>query len=111
MTTERKSFNEVITVVPEGRAFSELPKGLLAKSDKLKVVSLVVSAGEEIAEHKAGGDIAVLCLVGHVDFTAGETLHHLDANQFLCLSSGTPHSVKAVKDSVLLVTVCRYEMS
>jgi quercetin dioxygenase-like cupin family protein len=104
MTT--KAFNETIDVVPDAHSVSDLPKGTLASGGNLKVVRLTVPAGDKIAEHKAGGDISVICLAGHVDFKVGDKVHHLEPNHLVCLSAGTLHSVEAVKDSVLLVNVC-----
>ncbi len=104
MTT--KAFNETIDVLPDAHAIVDLPKGTLASGGNLKVVRLTIPAGERVAEHKAGGDISVLCLAGHVDFKVGDKVHHLEANQMVCLSAGTLHAVEAVKDAVLLVNVC-----
>lgn len=106
MTT---SFNEIINVIPRDLAISDLKKGVLASSDSLKAVRLPLTAGEVVAEHKAMGDIAVVCLAGHVDFNVGETTHHLEPGDLVCLTAGTLHSVNAVLDSVLLVTLCLRE--
>lgn len=101
------TFCKAIEGVPPNTPLSEIPKGVLAAGKTLKIIRLVVSAGEQIAEHKAGGEIAVVCLVGHVHFVIGRDMQHLGAGSLICLSEGQLHSVTGIEDSVLLVSVAK----
>lgn len=103
------SFNETIKAFPSESAIRELTRGVLASSDHLKIVRLPQTAGEVVAEHKAKGDISVICIAGHVHFKVGDTTHHLEHGDIVCLTSGTLHSVESILDSLLLVTVCVHE--
>ncbi len=77
----------------------------LVETDGLKVVKLVVFSGEAIPAHKASGPITVQCLEGRVQFTAHGRTQELNADKFLYLSAGEPHSLKGIEDSSLLMTI------
>lgn len=77
----------------------------LVKTADLELIRLVLPAGKEISTHKAPGEITVQCLEGRVAFTAGNQTQELTAGQLLYLSAGEPHSLKAIEDSSLLVTL------
>jgi quercetin dioxygenase-like cupin family protein len=44
-------------------------------------------------------------LDGHIEFTAGVQTTPVRKGEVLALESGVPHSVKAVNDSAILITV------
>jgi quercetin dioxygenase-like cupin family protein len=98
-------FGEAIDLIPENVALTQIPKGLVTKGTKFKTMRLVLSAGEEIAEHQAQGELAVVCIAGHIHFLTADEMHHLGPGTLLCLSAGESHSVKAIEDSVFLVLV------
>ncbi len=111
MTHDSEPPNAIIHVLPVDAAIKDISKGPLTKVGALKAVRLVMAAGEEVAEHKAGGAISVLCIAGQgiagqVDFRIGDKTHHRNVHDVLCLESGTLHAVKAIRDSVLLVNIC-----
>ena len=65
----------------------------------------VRAAGEQIAEHKAPGEITVQCLEGCVKFTVDGRSQELTSGDMLYLEAAKPHAVEAVKDSSVLVTI------
>ncbi len=75
------------------------------KTADLELIRLVLPAGKEIATHKAPGEITVQCLEGRVAFTANGKTQELAAGQLLYLTAGEPHSLKAIDDTSLLVTL------
>ena len=77
----------------------------LLKSKNIEVVRLVMTAGKEIAQHKAPGEITVQCLEGKIAFTALGQTHELMAGQMLYLGAGEPHSVKCIEDASFLLTI------
>jgi quercetin dioxygenase-like cupin family protein len=74
-------------------------------SERLKIKRLVVRQGEEIPLHKARGEITVQCLEGRVAYTVGGQAREITAGQLLYLAAGEPHSVTAINDSSLLLTI------
>ena len=77
------------------------------KSDNVNVTRMFLPAGKRIAEHTARGEITVHCLSGLVDFTVSGKTVQLSAGCMLCLKNREPHSLDAVEDSSLLVTLLR----
>ncbi len=96
---------DVIDVRPLGSALATAKTATLLKTGKLEVVRLVMTAGKEIAEHKAPGEITVHCLEGRIAFTALGQTHELTAGQLLYLGVGAPHSVRCAEDASFLLTI------
>lgn len=96
---------EVIHVrSPESR-LKECITSTLIKTDDLEVLRMVVPAGSSIDKHQVAGEITVQCLEGHVIFDAGGIDRELLAGTMLYLRGGTSHALRAIKDSLLLVTI------
>ncbi|MFG0332089.1 MAG: cupin domain-containing protein [Maioricimonas sp. JB049] len=105
MATRHAEPNEVINVRPLGAALSDSRTQTLINTSGLEVIRLVLSAGKEIATHKARGAITVQCLEGRVSFSASGTAHILEAGQLLYLEADAPHSVRAIQAASLLLTI------
>jgi quercetin dioxygenase-like cupin family protein len=104
MSIHHAKSNEVIPLAL-GAALGGAKTTTLVKTADLELVRLVLPAGKEIPSHKAPGEITVQCLEGRVLFTADDKTLELVAGQLLYLSANEPHSVKAVEDCSLLVTL------
>jgi quercetin dioxygenase-like cupin family protein len=96
---------EVIDVRPLGAALASTKTTTLIKTERIEVVRLAMSAGKEIAQHKAPGEITVLCLEGRIAFTALGRTQELTAGQLLYLEPAEPHSVKCMEDASFLLTI------
>ena len=104
MSIQHAKSGEVIQL-PLGLALCNSKTTTLVKTNELELVRLVLPAGKEIPTHKAPGEITVQCLEGRVAFTVGSQTHELMVGQLLYLSAAEPHSVTAIEDSSLLVTM------
>ncbi len=96
---------DVIDIRPLGAALATSKTSTLLKSRNIEVVRLVMTAGKEIAEHKAPGEITAHCLEGKVAFTALGQTHELTAGQMLYLNAGEPHAVRCIDDASCLLTI------
>lgn len=96
---------EIIDVRPLGAALATTRTHTLLKTESFEVVRLVMTAGKEIAEHKAPGEITVQCLEGRISFTTEGRTEELSAGQMLYLAAGTPHSVRCIQDTSILLTI------
>jgi quercetin dioxygenase-like cupin family protein len=76
----------------------------VVKTDAFEAVQLVLRAGDEIANHSVPGYATIHCLEGLVLLRADEELQ-LAAGDWLYLDRGQEHSVSALQDSSLLVTI------
>jgi quercetin dioxygenase-like cupin family protein len=78
---------------------------VLIKSNNLRVVFRSLSEGSTLSTHKADGPITVQVLDGHIEFTASDQTTSLRKGHVLALRSEAPHSLRALKKSVILITV------
>ena len=96
---------EVIDIQPLGPDLKNAQTTTLVKTDYLEVIRLVLAAGKEIKRHSVSGQITVQCLEGRVQFsTQGKDLDMVPGN-LTFLNGGETHSVKAIEDSSLLLTL------
>ena len=105
MAINHASQAEVIHLQPLGSKISSTKTYTLFKTDVMEVIRLVMPAGKQIAEHKAPGEITVHCLEGRIRFTSQEKPKELAAGDLLYLNAADPHSVEAIEDSTVLVTI------
>jgi len=104
MSIRHATAGEVIQL-PLGAALRSSKTTTLVKTDELELIRLVLPAGKEIPTHKAPGPITVQSLEGRVAFAAGSNRQELTPGQLVYLSAAEPHSVTAIEDSSLLVTI------
>ena len=97
---------EVVNVGPLGTQLAVSTTTALLKAEQLEVIRLVLHAGKTLREHRAPGEITVLCIEGSVEFSTPASTTILNKNDFLHLDAQVPHALKAVTDSSLLVTIC-----
>lgn len=76
----------------------------LVKTDGFEAVQLVLRAGDDIAEHAVPGHATIHCLEGRVLLKMEDDLQ-LTAGDWVYLDRGQKHSVSAIEDSSLLVTI------
>lgn len=96
---------EVIDVRPLGSALAGARTTALAKSEHLEIIRLIIPRGKEIPSHSSRGEITVQCLEGRVAFTTFGGVRELEAGHLLYLEGGSAHSVLAIDDASLLVTI------
>ncbi len=84
--------------VPDARTLA------LVKTDAFEAMQLVLRAGEKIAPHAVPGYATIHCLEGSVVLRTDEDIP-LGAGEWLYLERGERHSLSAIEDSSLLVTI------
>jgi len=96
---------EVIDVRPLGSALSAAQTQTLVKTYALEVIRLVLPAGKKLPPHRVPGEITVHCLEGRVDFYVDDAKRELTAGTLLYLAGGSEHSLEAIDNSTLLVSI------
>ena len=76
----------------------------LVKTDRFEAAQLVIGARDKIARHSVPGYATVHCLEGKVVLETSESIE-LTAGDWLYLERGQEHSVEAIQDSSLLLTI------
>jgi quercetin dioxygenase-like cupin family protein len=96
---------DIVDVRPLGALFDEAKTSTLVKTNQLELIRLVLPAGKEISEHQVVGEITVQCLEGQVELTSNDVTRSLSAGQLVFLAGGHKHSLRALENSSLLLTI------
>jgi quercetin dioxygenase-like cupin family protein len=105
MSTQHTSLGEIVDARPLGAALKTAKTTVLLKTDKLRLVRLVVAKDKVIPTHLAPGDLVVQCLEGRAAITALGQTRELSAGQLLSIPAGEPHSLRGIEDCSLLLTI------
>ena len=96
---------ELINIRPLGGAITTALSATLYKTQHLEVFRMVLLAGKEMPEHEVVGELTVQCLEGSVEFSIGTSRDVMRSGDLKCLAGGIPHSLRAIEDSSVLVTL------
>ncbi len=96
---------DVVDVGPLGAGLHNTRTSTLVKTDQLELIRLVLPEGKAIAEHAVEGEITVQCLEGSVEFRSNDVTRVLAPGQLVYLRGGSKHSLLAVADASLLITI------
>ncbi|CAN5479426.1 hypothetical protein BH10BAC5_BH10BAC5_26040 [soil metagenome] len=75
------------------------------KTNGMRIVLIALHEDAMLKEHTADGIISVQVLEGEIIFSADDQSVVLRKEQMIALHKGLPHSVKAIKESVFLLTL------
>jgi quercetin dioxygenase-like cupin family protein len=97
---------EAVTALHGSAAPGQDRRGVtLVRQGGLSVVLTHLHAGARLAEHAAPGAVTVQVLDGHVRaWVRGDELD-VKSGRLIAIDSGVRHSVEAVEDSTLLLTL------
>jgi quercetin dioxygenase-like cupin family protein len=76
----------------------------LVKTKAFEAVQLVLRAGDQIARHAVPGHATIQCIEGSAILETDRRIE-LSAGDWLYLERGEEHSISAVEDGSLLVTI------
>jgi quercetin dioxygenase-like cupin family protein len=96
---------QVIDLRPIGAALVDTKTQTIVKTASLEVIRIVMAAGKTLPPHAVPGALTVQCLEGRVEFGVGKAKHLLTSGSFLYLEGGSEHSLHALENSSLLVTI------
>ncbi|MEO8445784.1 MAG: cupin [Gammaproteobacteria bacterium] len=111
MAIHHAESGELIDISPLGAALRQATSTTLIRSDHLEVFRLVLSAGDMVPDHKLPrvcqlpSVVTIQCLEGTVEIEAHGRSQVLRLGHLLYLAAGTPHALKALEDSSVLVTI------
>ena len=75
------------------------------KTNGMQHVLVALHEGAEMPKHKVSDLLSVFVLEGSILFGTNEKIFELDAGQMINLHGGISHTVKARKESVILLTL------
>lgn len=105
MAIHHAQSGERIDIRPFGSAITTARTTALYKTRHLEVFRIVLLAGKEMPMHDVVGELTVQCLEGSFEFSIGSTRELMQPGDLKCLAGGIPHSLKAIEDCSVLVTL------
>ncbi len=84
---------------------AEVSSTTVLKTDTLRVVLMALKAGARLHEHHADGRLVLHVLEGEIELEVGNSKPRLSAGMLVSLEAMVPHSVAAIGDAVLLLTI------
>ncbi len=105
MAIPHASAGEVIDVRPLGSTLTAQKTTTLAKTNRLELIRLVLPQGKKIDTHVAPDEIVLQCIEGQVEFNAKGRTCELIPGSLLYLNPSEPHSLHALQNSSLLLTI------
>lgn len=94
-----------IDLRPEGASLAMATTFPLVKEEAFEAIRIVLRKDHEMAGHQVEGPITIYCLDGQIAFTSRGQTHDLRAGHWLFLLGNEPHSLRAIEDSSILLTV------
>jgi len=105
MATAHAASGELIDIRPFGPALRQLASETLVRAEHLEVFRLVLLAGRSLPGHDHPRVITIQCIEGSIELIADGKTVPMHAGSLVYLAGGTPHELRAVDDSSLLVTL------
>ncbi len=96
---------QVIDVRPLGDQLRHAVTTTLVNSEQVEVIRLILPTGKQLPQHRVAGSITIQCLEGLVEVHAAESTQILDKGLMVYLAGDVLHSLTAVRDSAVLVTI------
>ena len=77
----------------------------LAKYPHMRIVLVALKKGKRMREHRVKGPISLFVVSGTIVLIAGESEYQLKAKNIVTLRKAILHDVRAVTDSVIMLTI------
>jgi quercetin dioxygenase-like cupin family protein len=105
MALQHASSGQVIALQRGDEDASQFSSIALAKTDEIELIRLVLPTGKTMPEHWVKGEVTLQCLSGEIAVDAHGRTATLHGGEMLYLAGATPHALRAVADSVALLTI------
>lgn len=105
MTVEHARSGDLLAVEPTDACRGVTGAVALVHDERLEVMRWVLPANREVPEHLAYGPLTVACLHGDVLLCLHDRERRMPAGSIAYLAAGERHALRALADSVLLVTM------
>lgn len=86
---------------------NEVNRATLFSSTNGSINIIALKRGQNLSTHLAPADAMVQVIEGRINFTVNDVEQPMEAGQFIMMSKGTPHSLKAVEDTKFILTLIK----
>jgi len=94
-----------IDIAPLGPALHESATHAILKTRSLELIRIVLRAGEALPPHNVYGELTLLCIEGAAEVTMDGKACQLRESQLVLLPAQMQHTVRALEDTSLLLTI------
>lgn len=105
MALQHAASGERIRLTRDSDDIANFTSVALIKTEHMELIRLVVPKDKPLPEHRVEGEMTLLCLEGEIAFDAHGRTTILQPSEMVYLAGGEPHSVRANKDAVGLLTI------
>jgi len=105
MATHHASPGEIVDLYTWAHDMPHERSKAIVKTDDMELARLIIRAGNEFPNHEVSGSIVVHCVKGQIEITLSTATQTLKSNQLIYLMPNESHTVRAVVDSVVLLTI------
>ena len=84
---------------------------VLLESDYSREIRLVLCDGQEMKEHRTRFPIVIHLLQGELLLGVKGKINRLKKGSMICLGPNVPHDLKAVQDSVVRLSVAKFDVN
>ena len=106
MALHHAQSGEVVSLLARPQT-SILHSQAIVSTPELEVMRLCLPAGKQVPSHAVAGPITLLCLQGQLEVQVHDDWHSMRANDHLYLAGQVEHALRALTDTVVLVTLLR----
>lgn len=105
MALPHATSGQLIDIRPLGTRISSSVSNALFKTPQLELMRLVLPCGKGMPEHAVPGAVTIQCLEGAIELHAHQSTQTLRAGELVYLAGGERHSLHALEDSSVLLTL------
>ncbi|UGQ46152.1 cupin domain-containing protein [Massilia endophytica] len=105
MALQHASSGQVFQIRDGAEDLSQFSSIALVKTEQMELIRMVMPVGKGMPEHWVKGEITLQCLKGEIAFDAHGRTVTLREGEMLYLEGGAAHALRAVQDSVALLTI------
>jgi quercetin dioxygenase-like cupin family protein len=105
MALQHAASGERIRLTRDSDDIANFTSVALIKTEHMELIRLVIPKDKPMPEHRVEGEMTLLCLEGEIAFDAHGRTTILQPSEMVYLAGGEPHSVRANKDAVGLLTI------
>lgn len=96
---------EIVDLRPANENLQGTRTAAIVKTRQFEAIRLIVPAGTEIPSHKVSGNLTLQCLEGCIELGLATSPVILKAHDWVYLDGNEAHSIKAIEDSSMLLTI------
>lgn len=84
---------------------------VLFETSFTKEIRIVMKAGTEMKKHQTSFPIVVELVAGNLDFGVNDEVLNLEKGDLIALEGSVPHDLKAKTDSIVRLTLTKYDQA